>query len=314
MDADFKAFLESQAPNPTQASLRDLLNGTIRFRILTGGMIGGKARFPEAVIYESSSSRDLVELERAMAISEKPDSFDHCLCVGEEVFEFHRGNQKPEFISLHHGRSLRCPAWKYDARLQDPAALAQFMKSRLDPVRRKEVECRAAQEELGRRIRAHPEDRFSYIERGRVRLASGDAPGAISDFTSALALDPKDEDAYIERYRAKRAAGDFEGALTDLDRAIAVRPRQEHYHARGLFLYETGNYAPAIESFTEALKVDRAAAWSYYCRGLARMAISAFDEAKTDLKTAHELGAWNEILSAEVPRLLQEIEDRKKQG
>jgi tetratricopeptide (TPR) repeat protein len=227
------------------------------------------------------------------------------------VFVFSSGSKVLALIELHSSISIRWQAWKYPARLSSPSNLAKFLELRVDPARRKELKRQFAEERFEQWIKSEATRNAGYMERGRMRLEDGDPQAAIEDFTRVLALSPKYEYAYIDRCRARRALGDLKGAIEDLDRAIAIRPCQEHFHARGLFLYESADHKEAIESFTQVLRIDRAAAWSYYGRGLARMATSAWDEAESDLTQALDLGPWNDKISSEVPRLLQEIKEKR---
>jgi len=56
-----------------------------------------------------------------------------------------------------------------------------------------------------------------------VKLAKGDAEGAISDYNKAIALSPADPVLYINRGIARYLKGDLDGGIADLNSGLARR-------------------------------------------------------------------------------------------
>ncbi|MEZ6072232.1 MAG: hypothetical protein R3C10_18735 [Pirellulales bacterium] len=74
------------------------------------------------MLLDISDEADLAELKQALAILDGPCG--HCMCFGEPTLEL-RSNQQERLavLSIHHGHSLRCAAWKDDAELIDERRL-----------------------------------------------------------------------------------------------------------------------------------------------------------------------------------------------
>ena len=57
-----------------------------------------------------------------------------------------------------------------------------------------------------------------------MRLARGDADGALADYSAALDVNPRYVEAYNNRATVRRARGDLDGAIADYVRALALVP------------------------------------------------------------------------------------------
>jgi len=91
-----------------------------------------------------------------------------------------------------------------------------------------------------------------YYARGIARYLADDVAGAIADFTEALQLDPLLAAAYVGRGMTRDDPTD---ALADYSDAIRADPDYvQAYYNRGLLRATTGDYAGAIEDFTQVLQ------------------------------------------------------------
>ena len=121
IDRMTKEHIESKKSNPTQQSLNDMLSKIDRIRVVDAGMSGDKLVFVNdnnsgnAKVFFDTNSKEQIESFRSyFTIVEDPKTFGHCMCVGWPTFEFLSGTKLVARISLHHGRSIRWPEWKYD--------------------------------------------------------------------------------------------------------------------------------------------------------------------------------------------------------
>ena len=165
---------------------------------------------------------------------------------------------------------------------------------------------------------------FAYLNRGASYSAKGDSDRAVMDFSKALELNPEYSDAYAIRGLTLMGQGEYDRALWDLNRALQLNPHHPYAHAmRGSLYLNKGDLVRAIRDFDEALtrtpdnniaynyrglayeqKGDLARAMQDYdqalsirpdqtvfaCRGIALLRLSRWDEAKSDLLSARNMG------------------------
>ncbi len=94
-----------------------------------------------------------------------------------------------------------------------------------------------------------------YLQRGFLRLQTGNLPASGADVARALELDPLS-------VRCHRASGlrfylqrEYDGALSALDRALELEPEIRHSHySKGLILLQSGQPQEAIASILKSLK------------------------------------------------------------
>ncbi len=115
--------------NPSQRSLDILFEKVTRIRILAEGVSQGKALGDELLL-EETNLQAILALRACLAIVEDPRSFGHCMCLGDQALELYSGSRLLATIGLHHGRSIRWEAWKYDALLVDGQCLLDWMAER----------------------------------------------------------------------------------------------------------------------------------------------------------------------------------------
>ena len=114
------------AVEPSQASLDTVLDRVTRLRLLNGGVSGGKAIGKE-IMLSVSDAQAISSLRDCLSIVEDRSTFDHCMCLGDYALELYAGRRRIATIGLHHGRSIRWNAWKYDAFLQDGPRLLRWL-------------------------------------------------------------------------------------------------------------------------------------------------------------------------------------------
>jgi tetratricopeptide (TPR) repeat protein/predicted aspartyl protease len=79
---------------------------------------------------------------------------------------------------------------------------------------------------------AEPTTAAAFAGRGSARLASGDATGAIADYSEAVRLAPGSADLLAERARAYQRANQPDPALQDITAALAITPNDHRLLTR----------------------------------------------------------------------------------
>jgi len=124
-DGALSKYLASNAPQPTQASLDQMLAQLAQVRIIEGGM-GWDRPLGNRILAEASDSDALAALKKALRIVD--GSGGHCMCDGEPTLELLAEGGKPlALIGLHHGLAIRWKAWKDDARLVEGMELLEWL-------------------------------------------------------------------------------------------------------------------------------------------------------------------------------------------
>src|SRR5439155_23591778 len=104
-------------------------------------------------------------------------------------------------------------------------------------------------------LRIDPTNYVAYTNRGIVRYAAGDKPGALADYNTAIAIHPGYALAYYDRGSARHALGDVDGAITDLSFSIQLNPRDPRaWNNRGWAREAKGDLAGALADYAEALR------------------------------------------------------------
>jgi hypothetical protein len=129
MDQLTAAYLQSTAPAPSQRTLDAMLGQVSRIRVLDDGMSAGKP-LGSTVLLDSSDSEGIAALRPCLTISEDPDTFGHCMCLGDNAIECYADQELLATIGLHHGISIRWDVWKDDGQLQDGQALLNWLADR----------------------------------------------------------------------------------------------------------------------------------------------------------------------------------------
>ncbi len=166
-----------------------------------------------------------------------------------------------------------------------------------------------------------------YLGRSRVYEELGDYPSALADANAALRIRPDLSTVYDRRAMVYFKSGDLAAALNDLDYAEMCFPgdtdlfETREYAAdvlrnRGHGAFNEDSFAPAIEWYNWAVKMNPRDAEAYYWRGRAHNQTDRTDLTVLDYRAAiscnpHEFkyvksldnllmpqGRWEEIINA----------------
>jgi hypothetical protein len=139
-------------PDPSQAVLDQMLAPLTRIRVIKGGMANGKA-IGNTILLDINVPEDIAAFREQLKIIEDPQTFGHCMCLGDPAIELLSGGKVMAVIGFHHGRSIRWDAWQSDAVLTDGMGLVNWMAKRGVRGPQQEVEAsRRRQEEAARQI------------------------------------------------------------------------------------------------------------------------------------------------------------------
>ena len=167
-------------------------------------------------------------------------------------------------------------------------------------------------------------DPYIYLNRGASSIAKGDIDSAERDFEKALELDPLYPYAFVTRSLVLMNKGDVDGALRDLDRALELNPEYAYPRSlRGSLYLQRGDPDRAIQDLDKALALDpnnsdaynnrgfayelrgdlaramqdynrsirtRLNMTAYANRGIVLLRQSKWDEARSDLRSARNMG------------------------
>jgi tetratricopeptide (TPR) repeat protein len=130
----------------------------------------------------------------------------------------------------------------------------------------------------------------SYNNRGNVRRALGDLPGAIEDFEEAIRLDPTLAVPHSNLGNVYYDLGDLSRALEEYKQAIALDANYvTPYVGRGMVRAAQGELLDAISDYGEAIARDPGYPYAYRERGKAHRAMGSVELALTDLRRYLEL-------------------------
>lgn len=117
------------ALDPSQRSLDAMPDRVTQVRVLDGGVSGSRALGTE-VLLDVADIRSIAALRDSLAIVEDESTFGHCMCLGDYALEFYADRRRIATIGLHHGRSIRWNAWRYDALLCNGRQLLTWLADR----------------------------------------------------------------------------------------------------------------------------------------------------------------------------------------
>ena len=109
-------------------------------------------------------------------------------------------------------------------------------------------------------------------------------------------------DTYYQRGLVHAKKGKLDKAIADYTEVIALKPDYaEAYYQRGFAYRIKEDYKQAIKDYTKAIEIDPHNADAYYSRSRAWLYLGEEGKAKSDMKTASNIGinsttALNEIL------------------
>lgn len=124
---------------------------------------------------------------------------------------------------------------------------------------------------------------------------SCDIAAALTIADEVIAESPSEVRAWMLRAYIHELAENHAAAHADLTRAIALDADQPHLlYARGRMAYLLGDYAGALEDFSEALRLGHLHQCDYYdqeisfWRAAANVAVGNFEAARADLSRVND--------------------------
>ncbi|MEG5163147.1 TerD family protein [Microcoleus sp. AT3-A2] len=130
----------------------------------------------------------------------------------------------------------------------------------------------------------------NFSNQGSLKVQKGDVPGAIANFTQALALNPNIPQAYLGLGIATGQQGNKQQAIYNYDRALQFNPNlAEAYFGRGQAYYELGNKQKAIGDYEQAIRINPNYGLAYLERGAIRCMLGTKSPAVADFQQAGEL-------------------------
>jgi len=139
----------------------------------------------------------------------------------------------------------------------------------------------------------------AYTNRCLVYLELKDYQSAITDCTQALQLNPKNAEALLNRGLARYRSTEYAESIADYNQLLAFKPDDYRaYYNRGLAQIEQGAYQEAIDDFGEALHqtspLERHILSDIYRdRGLTRLMLSQPQPAIEDFSQSIRLNHTN---------------------
>ena len=146
-------------------------------------------------------------------------------------------------------------------------------------------------EDYTKAIQLNPNYAEAYNNRGNAYGDKGDYDRAIEDYNEAIQRNPNYDAAYNNRGNAYRNKGEYDRAIEDYTKAIQLNPNDAAaYYNRGNAYYQKGEYELAIGNFTKTIDLQPDLASAYHNRGVTRLHLQAWEESKSDLTTAKNMG------------------------
>ena len=125
VDEAMLAYLRSNAPEPSQAALEEVLVRSRRVRVFRGGAVAGKP-LKEEVVLDTDEVEAISSLREALRITDGPAG--HCMCHGDMTIELMEpSGSRLAVIGVHHGRTIRWNEWKDDAELIERGRLLDWL-------------------------------------------------------------------------------------------------------------------------------------------------------------------------------------------
>ena len=130
----------------------------------------------------------------------------------------------------------------------------------------------------------------AYIERGNIKDAFSDLPGAIADYTTAIALNPQAAPAFYNRGTVLSRSGKHQAAIADYTKAIDINPDYAQAHMNlANELDDLGDTPAALASYNRAINIKSDYALAYLNRGIMHGRVGNRALAIADLSQAAHL-------------------------
>ncbi len=119
------------------------------------------------------------------------------------------------------------------------------------------------------------------------KLRTGDLPGAVKGYSTAIAQNPKDADSYVNRGIAYNELGQNQQAIADYNKALELKP--DHilaYYNRANAHHQLKQYKEAIADYSKIIDLDPEYAYAFANRGGTYFQMDKKREAIADLEQA----------------------------
>ncbi len=175
------------------------------------------------------------------------------------------------------------------SRAVDPSVRAEALRRRAAAYAERAAN-REAESDYTEALRLEPAVASSLTARANVRLALGNADGAISDLTDAIRMGGGTAGLLMARGYAHLVKNDADAALADFDAVVALQPKNASaYNVRGLAYRKKGDLAKALADYSRAIDINPAFAQAYANRGYVNEAQGDKLAAVADLARALQL-------------------------
>ena len=148
-------------------------------------------------------------------------------------------------------------------------------------------------EELTEYLKANPRDGIAYNNRGLAYSEMGQGEEALLDFAKAIECLPNDPAAYLNRadlYMRAEPAPRLQEAIEDFTRAVAAGGTDATLHrCRAYACLRANRLQDAVDSFSEAIRLEPGVRQTYVDRGKAYQAMGEDRKAQQDSDTANKL-------------------------
>jgi tetratricopeptide (TPR) repeat protein len=140
-------------------------------------------------------------------------------------------------------------------------------------------------------IALYPNGAAIYFDRGQAHALKRDAGLAIADFDRALQMQPGVEAYLYARCMIRAAAAiELDRALADCNRAMQINPDSAaDLDARGFVRFKRGEFAPAINDTSEAIRREPRRASAFYVRGLSELRSNQTAAGMADIRAAQAI-------------------------
>ncbi|WP_165069591.1 tetratricopeptide repeat protein [Paludisphaera rhizosphaerae] len=270
---------------PSQASLESMLHRTMRVRALDGGVyrehsLGANVLFEEE---DAAAIRGLID---AFKISEDPETFCHCMCLGGPTLEFFDDDELIATIAIHHGRSIRWPVWKHDAVLKDGRRLTGWLAAR--GIELGDGPSSPGDPMMMGLLSLKPAERFASRAFSYLRL--GLPSRVLAELDLVEAIDPGMTVLPVFRTDALIALGKLDEGLATAEAAVGRGVREPQlFRALAVCLDSLGRTEEALAQADEAIAMDADHADARNTRATILARLGRMDEARVEYTEAARL-------------------------
>ncbi|MBF0505025.1 MAG: tetratricopeptide repeat protein [Candidatus Omnitrophica bacterium] len=159
-----------------------------------------------------------------------------------------------------------------------------------------------AMSDYNKAIDMNPNYAAVYSNRGLLYCNQGNFTQSLSDYNKALEINPNYVEVYANRGYVYDKQGRYAKALSDLNKAIEINPKYaDAYINRGNVHLHQNELAQAVSDYSKAIGINPQYALAYNNRAVAYYRLKEYDNSRSDVRRAKELG---DVVNAELIRLL----------